>query len=72
MGKSIVMNMERSEKLYESLRMRGFSGKITFATKRVKILDLVFLTLIIIVMVVLIYYLNLESIYKGVFSLLLP
>ncbi|MFX0042531.1 MAG: energy-coupling factor transporter transmembrane component T family protein [Candidatus Hodarchaeota archaeon] len=72
MGKSIVMNMERSEKLYESLKMRGFSGKITFAAKRVKIQDFVFLTLTIITMIVLIYYLNLESIYKGVFSLLMP
>ena len=72
MGKSIVMNMERSEKLYESLKMRGFSGKITFATKRVKLHDFTLLTFCIITVILLIYFINLESIYQGVISLFLP
>ena len=36
MGKSILINMERSEQLYESLKMRGFSGRITFASKKIR------------------------------------
>ncbi|MFX1315682.1 MAG: energy-coupling factor transporter transmembrane component T family protein [Promethearchaeota archaeon] len=72
MGKNIVMNMERSEKLYESLKMRGFSGKITFATKKIRIYDFALIVLFIIIMIFLIYYINLELIYQGVFSLFLP
>jgi energy-coupling factor transporter transmembrane protein EcfT len=72
MGKTIVMNMERSEKLYESLKMRGFSGKITFATKKIKIIDvglLIFFSLLIIYFV---FIIDLKSIYCGVLTLILP
>ncbi len=72
MGKSIILNMERSEKLFESLKMRGFSGKITFATKRVKFHDFTLLTFYIITVILLIYFINLEFIYQGVISLFLP
>lgn len=72
MGKSIIVNMERSEKLFESLKMRGFSGKITFATKRLKLHDFTLLTFYIITVILLIYFINLESIYQGVISLFLP
>ncbi|MFX1411579.1 MAG: energy-coupling factor transporter transmembrane component T family protein [Promethearchaeota archaeon] len=71
MGKNIIMNMERSEKLYESLKMRGFSGKITFATKKIRIYDIALLVFFIITIIFLIYYINLELIYQGVFSLFL-
>ena len=47
MGKSIIMNMERSEKLYESLKMRGFSGKISFAPIKLKVIDIGILILFI-------------------------
>ncbi|MFX0018629.1 MAG: energy-coupling factor transporter transmembrane component T family protein [Promethearchaeota archaeon] len=72
MGKNIVNNMERSEKLYESLKMRGFTGKITFAPRKLKIYDylVVFLTLSLIIS--LIFFINLEQIYVGVFRLFLP
>lgn len=70
MGKSIVMNMERSEKLYESLKMRGFSGKLTFAPRKIKFIDIMILTLFIIMMVTLIM-INLEEIIMGVVGLFL-
>jgi len=72
MGKSIVMNMERSEKLYESLKMRGFSGKITFASKKIKIFDILLVVIFLIIMVMLIFIINLESIYQEVIKLFLP
>ncbi len=71
MGKSIVMNMERSEKLYESLKMRGFSGKITFAPKKLKITDVGLLVLFFLMMFCFIFLINLQLIYQGVFTLLL-
>ncbi|MFW9998484.1 MAG: energy-coupling factor transporter transmembrane component T family protein [Candidatus Hodarchaeota archaeon] len=72
MGKSIVINMERSEQLYESLKMRGFSGKITFAPKRLSILDIVILTLFTLMVISFIFIINLKSLYQGVFTLILP
>lgn len=72
MGKSIVINMEKSEKLYESLKMRGFTGKITFAPKKFTLIDLSFFTLFSVIMVFMIFILNLQSIYQGVITLFLP
>ncbi|MFX1489927.1 MAG: energy-coupling factor transporter transmembrane component T family protein [Promethearchaeota archaeon] len=72
MGKSLVMNMERSEKLYESLKMRGFSGKITFATKKIRLIDvglLIFFSLLIICFV---FIIDLKPIYQGVITLIMP
>lgn len=71
MGKSIVMNMERSEQLYESLKMRGFSGKITFASKKMKLFDVLILAIFSLIIVILIFIINLESIYQEVFRLFL-
>jgi cobalt/nickel transport system permease protein len=71
MGKSIIGNMERSERLYESLKMRGFSGKITFAPRKIKFYDLGLLVVIIIILINLIYFIDLKSIFQGVFSLIL-
>jgi cobalt/nickel transport system permease protein len=72
MGKSIVANMERSEKLYESLKMRGFSGKITFARKNFNLIDLGFFTSFIVILIFMIFILDLQSIYQGVTNLFLP
>jgi len=72
MGKAIVMNMERSERLYESLKMRGFSGKITFAPKKIKMIDVVLLALFSLMVISFIFIINLKSIYQGVFTLILP
>jgi cobalt/nickel transport system permease protein len=72
MGKSIIMNMERSERLYESLKMRGFSGKITFAPKKIKFYDLGSLIVSLIIIILLIYFIDIKSIFQGVFSLILP
>ena len=71
MGKSIVMNMERSEKLYESLKMRGFSGKITFASKRMSLFDLLLLFIFLVIMIMLVFVINLESFYQEVIRLFL-
>ncbi|MHA1147498.1 MAG: energy-coupling factor transporter transmembrane component T family protein [Promethearchaeota archaeon] len=45
MGKSLVMNLERSEKIYESLKMRGFSGAMNFATRKIRIWDLLIIVI---------------------------
>ncbi|MFX1419717.1 MAG: energy-coupling factor transporter transmembrane component T family protein [Promethearchaeota archaeon] len=71
MGKSIIMNIERSERLYESLKMRGFSGKITFLPKKMKAIDFGILFLFTFLIIFFIFIINLESIYLGVFSLFL-
>ena len=70
MGKNLVSNMERSEKLYESLKMRGFSGKITFASKKLKMLDILIVFSFLIISFFLSYLIKLELIYTGVFKLL--
>lgn len=72
MGKSIVMNMERSEKLYESLKLRGFSGKITFAPRELKVFDIIILIGFILIMVLLIVFIDLQTIYIEVVKLFIP
>jgi len=72
MGKSIVINMEKSEKLYESLKMRGFTGKITFAPKKLKITDIGLLVIFILMIICFTFIINLQSIYQWVFTLFLP
>ena len=72
MGKSIIINMERSEKLYDSLKLRGFSGKITFAPRKIKILDIVLMILLILMQFYFILIINLQSIYGWVFGLFMP
>ncbi|MFX1443469.1 MAG: energy-coupling factor transporter transmembrane component T family protein [Promethearchaeota archaeon] len=71
MGKSLVTNMERSEHLYESLKMRGFSGELTFAPRKIKVYDFIILLIFILISVYIIYFLNLEHIYMEVFKLFL-
>lgn len=71
MGKAIVMNMERSEKLYESLKMRGFAGKISLSKKKIKIKDVLVIFIFIFVVVYLAYFIDLEQFYVGVVSLFL-
>jgi len=71
MGKSIVKNLERSEKLYECLKMRGFTGKMTFGTKRIKLIDVSILILFFSMMIYLIFFIDLKSVYQGVFALFL-
>ena len=70
MGKNVVHNMERSEKLYESLKMRGFSGKITFSSKKIKLADILIVIMFVFIMIYFIYFVNLEQIYVGVLQLL--
>ncbi len=72
MGKSIIVNMERSERLYESLKMRGFSGKITFAPKKIKVWDVLIIGFFILLVSLFIYYINLQQFYMEVFKLFLP
>jgi cobalt/nickel transport system permease protein len=72
MGKTIVANMERSEKLYESLKMRGFSGKITFASRKFGLIDLAVFSFFIVLLVFMVFILDLKLIYQGVVALFLP
>ncbi|MHA1292988.1 MAG: energy-coupling factor transporter transmembrane component T family protein [Promethearchaeota archaeon] len=71
MAKSIVINMERSEILYESLKMRGFTGHITHVGKKVHLLDIIILILFFFLMIFLGFIINLEQIYKGVAGIFL-
>ncbi len=71
MGKNVVNNMERSEKLYESLKMRGFSGKITFASRKIKFVDISIVVIFLSIVIYVIYFINLEQIYIEVFKLFL-
>lgn len=66
MGKNIVNNMERSEKLFESLKMRGFTGKISFSSRKLKLLDYIVLVLFLLTMIFLVFIIDLESIILGV------
>lgn len=72
MGKNLISNMERSEKLYESLKMRGFSGKITIASKKLKIFDIIIISSFIIVLLILVYFIDLKLFYIEVIRLFLP
>lgn len=69
MGKNIVHNMERSEKLYESLKMRGFSGKITFSSKKMKLADILIVIFFLFIIISLIYFVNLKQVYMEVLKL---
>ncbi|HUW91414.1 MAG TPA: energy-coupling factor transporter transmembrane component T [Candidatus Nanopelagicaceae bacterium] len=69
MGKNVVHNMERSEILYESLKMRGFSGKITFSSKKIKLVDVLIVIMFLFIVISFIYFINLEQIYIGVLQL---
>jgi len=66
MGKNLVTNMERSEKLYDSLKMRGFSGKISFASEKLRLLDYLVIIIFLLIMVFLVYFIDIESIILGV------
>jgi energy-coupling factor transporter transmembrane protein EcfT len=72
MGKNVVSNMERSERLYESLKMRGFTGKITFLPRKLKVIDYLIIVLTLGSMVFIAYFIKLEPIYQEVMYLFLP
>ncbi|MFX0023630.1 MAG: energy-coupling factor transporter transmembrane component T family protein [Candidatus Hermodarchaeota archaeon] len=69
MGKTIIMNMERSEKLYDSLKLRGFSGKITFAPRKIKPIDMMLLISFVLMQFYFVLIINLQSFYEWVFAL---
>lgn len=62
MGKSLVTNMERSEKLYDSLKMRGFTGKLTFISRKLKLIDLLITTLFLFTIIFLVFFVDLRAI----------
>jgi cobalt/nickel transport system permease protein len=66
MGKNLVTNMERSEKLYDSLKMRGFSGKISFASEKLRLLDYLVIIIFLLIMVFLVYFIDIDKIVLGV------
>ena len=68
MGKTLVANMERSEKLYESLKMRGFSGKLTFKPKGFSFLDVISVIGFLGFILSLIFLIDLEQLYVGLIS----
>ncbi|NHJ19942.1 MAG: energy-coupling factor transporter transmembrane protein EcfT [Candidatus Lokiarchaeota archaeon] len=69
MGKNVVHNMERSEKLYESLKLRGFSGRITFSSKKLKLVDILMVLLFLSIIFALIYFIHIKQIQIEVFQL---
>ncbi len=62
-GSRLVKTFEKSGKLYESMRLRGFSGKITITRKPVKFYDFIFLGLIILFMLYLFMYVEFSQYY---------
>lgn len=72
MAKSLVLNMDRSERLYESLKMRGFSGNITFTPRKIKLLDPLMLITFVSLMIVMIFLIDLKLIYTTVILLFIP
>ena len=70
LGKTILINMDRSEQLYESLKMRGFSGKITFIPKHIKFLDILILFGFLFLIFLLVFFINLSELYLGVANIL--
>jgi energy-coupling factor transporter transmembrane protein EcfT len=72
MGKNLINNMERSERLYESLKMRGFTGKITFIPPRFRIIDYLIIIGTILFMIIIAYVINLQLLFQEVIFLFLP
>ena len=54
------------------LKMRGFSGKITFAPIKLKATDFGLLLLFVFMIISFIFIINLELVYRGVFALIMP
>lgn len=71
MGKSIVANLETSEKFYESLKMRGFNGNLTFSDKGISFPDVGMLCLFIALPLLFIFMVDLEAIFGGLIQLFL-
>jgi energy-coupling factor transporter transmembrane protein EcfT len=71
MGKSLISNMDRSERLYESLKMRGFSGKLTFAPRKIKYYDILMIVTFFIISAYVVFAANLELFYKEVLTVFL-
>ncbi len=71
MGKSLVMNIDRSETLYESLKMRGFSGKMKFTKKKVKVTDILIVSFFLVLILSFIFLIDLENLYQEVFAIFL-
>ncbi|MHA1803402.1 MAG: energy-coupling factor transporter transmembrane component T family protein [Promethearchaeota archaeon] len=71
MAKSIIINMDRSERLYESLKMRGFSGEITFSKKKLKIWDALTLLGFLLLVISFLFFLDLKAFYQEVYALFL-
>jgi energy-coupling factor transporter transmembrane protein EcfT len=69
MGKSFITNMESSEKIYESLKMRGFNGKLNYIRKTVKIFDILLLVFLSFFIVLFVFFIDLSIIYQEVFNL---
>jgi cobalt/nickel transport system permease protein len=69
MGKNVVNNMERSEKLYESLKLRGFSGKITFSSKKIKLADILIVIIFLSIIFLLVYFIHIKQILTEVMQL---
>ncbi len=68
MGKSLVSNLERSETLYESLKMRGFTGKMNFTKKKVKFTDILIVVFFLVINLSFIFLIDLNNIYQEVFA----
>jgi len=62
-GSRLIKTFEKSGKLYESMRMRGFSGKITITRKPIKFYDFIFLGLIILFVYFLFFYIEFNPYY---------
>ena len=72
MGKSFLTNIENSEKIYESLKMRGFNGKLNYVRTKVKLFDILLIGIFVIGVGSIIIFIDLSIFYHQVISLFLP
>lgn len=66
MGKSLVMNLERSEKIYESLKMRGFTGTMNFVPRKIKIWDVLIIVIFILIMGFVVFIIDFNLLLKEI------
>ncbi|MGV9172547.1 MAG: energy-coupling factor transporter transmembrane component T family protein [Promethearchaeia archaeon] len=68
MGKRFLTNIENSEKIYESLKMRGFNGKLNYVRTKIQLHDIALLAILTILVSLTVIFIDISSIYREVFS----
>ncbi|MHA1301769.1 MAG: energy-coupling factor transporter transmembrane component T family protein [Candidatus Helarchaeota archaeon] len=62
-GSSLIKTFEKSGRLYESMKMRGFSGRVTITRRPIKFYDIIFLIIVILFVYFLFAYIEFNPYY---------